>query len=257
MPINKKSVLAPGLALGLVLLLPGLACASEGGGTSPVHPAHNDVANTASLQRGARNFVNYCMGCHSARYVRYSRLPRDLGLSEQQVIDNLMFTGERVHDTMRVSMRPEDAARWFGVTPPDLSLIARSRGTDYIYSFLKSFYLDPARPTGVNNMVMPQTAMPHVLWKLQGFQKAVYDGESDAEHNAVHKKFKGFELATKGTLPPEEYDTFVRDTVNFLDYIGEPMQLQRRNLGVRVLGFLLVFFLFAYLLKREYWRDVK
>jgi ubiquinol-cytochrome c reductase cytochrome c1 subunit len=188
--------------------------------------------------------------------VRYSRLAKDLGLSEQQVIDNLMFTGERVQDTVRVSMRPEDAARWFGTTPPDLSLIARSRGTDYVYSFLKSFYLDPSRPTGVNNMVMPQTAMPHVLWKLQGFQKAVYDGESDAEHNAVHKKFKGFELATKGVNTPEEYDTFVRDTVNFLDYISEPMQIQRRNLGVRVLGFLLVFFVFAYLLKREYWKDV-
>jgi len=252
MPINRKSA----LVLGLVLLLPGLAGASEGG-HSLVQPANNDVANTASLQRGARNFVNYCSACHSARYVRYSRLANDLGLSEQQVIDNLMFSGDRVQDTMKNSMRPEDASRWFGVTPPDLSLIARSRGTDYIYSFLKSFYLDPSRPTGVNNMVMPQTAMPHVLWKLQGYQKAVYDGESDAEHNAVHKKFKGFEPATKGTMSPQEYDTFVRDTVNFLDYIGEPMQLQRRNLGVRVLGFLLVFFLFAYLLKREYWKDVK
>jgi len=253
---NKKSARVIGAALSLVLLVPAVAGASEGGNTL-VQPAHNDVANTASLQRGARYFVNYCMGCHSARYVRYSRLATDLGLSEQMVIDNLMFTGERVQDTMRVSMRPEDAARWFGTTPPDLSLIARSRGTDYIYSFLKSFYLDPGRPTGVNNMVMPQTAMPHVLWKLQGFQKAVYDGESDAEHNAVHKKFKGFELETKGTATPEEYDTFVRDTVNFLDYISEPMQLQRRNLGVRVLGFLLVFFVFAYLLKREYWKDVK
>jgi ubiquinol-cytochrome c reductase cytochrome c1 subunit len=256
MPTNKKSARVIGAALGLVLMVPALAGASEGG-TTLVKPAHNEVSNTASLQRGAANFVNYCSGCHSARYVRYSRLATDLGLSEQMVIDNLMFTGDRVHDTMRVSMRPEDAARWFGTAPPDLSLIARSRGTDYIYSFLKSFYLDPSRPTGVNNMVMPQTAMPHVLWKLQGFQKAVYDGESDAEHNAVHKKFKGFELATKGTKTPEEFDTFVRDTVNFLDYISEPMQLQRRNLGVRVLGFLLVFFVFAYLLKREYWKDVK
>ena len=254
MLIEKEYVAA--LALSLILALPGVARASEAGG-GLVHPAHNDVANQASLQRGARNFVNHCMGCHSARYVRYSRLAKDLGLSEQQVIENLMFTGERVHDTMRVSMRPEDAARWFGVVPPDLSLIARSRGTDYIYSFLKSFYLDPTRPTGVNNMVMPQTAMPHVLWKLQGFQKAVYDGESDAEHNAVHRKFKGFELATKGTMSEQEFDTFVRDTVNFLDYMGEPMQLQRRNLGWRVLGFLLVFFLFAYLLKKEYWKDVK
>ena len=234
----------------------GAAVASEAPG-GVIEPAHNDITNVASLQRGARNFVNYCMGCHSARYVRFSRLGEDLGLSEQQVIDNLMFTGERIHDTMKISMRPEDAARWFGVTPPDLSLVARSRGTDYIYSFLKSFYVDPSRPTGVNNRVMPQTAMPHVLWELQGVQEAVYDGESDAEHNAVHKRFKEFRPIRPGTLTPKEYDEFVRDTVNFLDYIGEPMQLERRSIGFRVLAFLLVFFLFAYFLKKEYWKDVK
>ena len=173
------------------------AGASEAPG-GVIKPARNDVTNLASLQRGARNFVNYCMGCHSAQYVRYSRLGDDLGLSEQQVIENLMFTGERIHDTMQISMRPEDAARWFGTTPPDLSLIARSRGPDYIYSFLKSFYVDPSRPTGVNNLVLPGTAMPHVLWELQGLQEAVYDGESDAEHNAVHKRFKEFELVAAG-----------------------------------------------------------
>jgi ubiquinol-cytochrome c reductase cytochrome c1 subunit len=245
-------------ALGLVALLAGAepAAASEApGGT--VTAAGNDITNLASLQRGARNFVNYCMGCHSARYVRYSRLAQDLGLSEQLVIDNLMFTGERVHDTMRISVRPEDAARWFGVPPPDLSLIARSRGTDYIYSFLRSFYLDPSRPNGVNNLVLPGTSMPHVLWDLQGLQAAVYDGESDAEHNAVHKRFKQFRLERTGSLSPKEFDSFVRDTVNFLDYIGEPMQLERRSIGLRVLIFLLVFFLFAYFLKKEYWKDVK
>jgi ubiquinol-cytochrome c reductase cytochrome c1 subunit len=254
MLIDKKIVIALGLSLALSLPVLALA-SSEGGGM--IHPANNDVANVASLQRGARNFVNYCMGCHSARYVRYSRVGRDLGLSEAQVIENLMFTGERIHDTMRIAMRPEDAGRWFGVTPPDLSLIARSRGADYIYSFLESFYLDPSRPTGVNNMVLPGTSMPHVLWELQGLQAAVYDGESDAEHSAVHKKFKGFELKKPGALSKEEYDHFVRDTVNFLDYVGEPMKLERRHLGVRVLAFLLVFFLFAYLLKKEYWKDVK
>ena len=150
-----------------------------------------------------------------------------------------------------------NAARWFGTTPPDLSLIARSRGTDYISSFLKSFYLDPSRPTGVNNRVMPQTAMPDVLWELQGLQEAVYDGESDAEHNTVHKRFKEFRSVRPGTMTAKEYDDFVRDTVNFLDYIGEPMQLERRSIGLRVLAFLLVFFLFAYFLKKEYWKDVK
>jgi ubiquinol-cytochrome c reductase cytochrome c1 subunit len=242
--------------LAALLAFSAAAVASEAA-HDVVAPARTDITNVASLQRGARNFVNYCMGCHSARYVRYGRLGQDLGLSEQQVIDNLMFTGERIHDTMRVSMRPEDAARWFGTTPPDLSLIARSRGTDYIYSFLKSFYLDPSRPTGVNNLVLPGTAMPHVLWERQGLQEAVYDGESDAEHNAVHKRFKEFRLVRPGSETPQEFDQFVRDTVNFLDYIGEPMQLERRSIGFRVLAFLLVFFLFAYFLKKEYWKDVK
>lgn len=248
---NKRRAL-----LAVLLAFAGTAVASEAPG-GVIKPAHSDITNVASLQRGARNFVNYCQGCHSARYVRYSRLGADLGLSEQQVIDNLMFSGERIHDTMRVSMRPEDAARWFGTTPPDLSLIARSRGTDYIYSFLKSFYLDPSRPTGVNNLVLPGTAMPHVLWERQGLQEAVYDGESDAEHNAVHKRFKEFRLVRPGSETPQEFDQFVRDTVNFLDYIGEPMQLERRSIGLRVLAFLLVFFLFAYFLKKEYWKDVK
>ena len=242
--------------LAALLAFAGTAAASEAPG-GVIKPAHNDITNVASLQRGARNFVNYCMGCHSARYVRYSRLGEDLGLSEQQVIENLMFTGDRIHDTMRNNMRPEDAARWFSTPPPDLSLVARSRGTDYLYSFLKSFYLDPSRPTGVNNLVMPQTAMPHVLWERQGLQEAVYDGESDAEHNAVHKRFKEFRLVRPGSETPQEFDQFVRDTVNFLDYIGEPMQLERRSIGLRVLAFLLVFFLFAYFLNKEYWKDVK
>jgi ubiquinol-cytochrome c reductase cytochrome c1 subunit len=233
-----------------------VGAASEAGGGA-MQMARNDVANVASLQRGARNFVNYCSGCHSAKYVRYSRLARDLQLTETQVEQNLMFSGERIHDTIKIAMRPEDANHWFGTTPPDLSLIARSRGPDYIYSFLKSFHLDPSRPTGTNNLILPGTSMPHVLWELQGLQQAVYDGESDAEHNAVHKKFKGFELAKQGSLSPQEYDQFVRDTVNFLDYIAEPMQLERRNLGMRVLAFLIVFFLFAYFLKKEFWKDVK
>jgi len=140
--------------------------AAAGGTNSALQLARNDVANTASLQRGARNFVNYCSGCHSAKYVRYSRLAEDLGLSEKQVTDNLMFVGERIHDTIKIGMKPEDASHWFGTTPPDLSLIARSRGVDYIYSFLKSYYLDPSRPTGTNNLILPGTSMPHVLWEL-------------------------------------------------------------------------------------------
>jgi ubiquinol-cytochrome c reductase cytochrome c1 subunit len=244
-----------GLALSVALVLPVSGFAASAG--VELQAANTDVSNTASLQRGARNFVNYCLGCHSAKYVRYNRLGRDLGLSEAQVIENLMWTGERPHDTMKITMPAEASERWFGRTPPDLSLIARARGTDYIYTFLKSFYLDPSRPNGTNNLVLPMTAMPHVLWDLQGYQQAVYEGKSDAENNAVHKEFAGFELVQKGRLSPEEFDQFVRDTVNFLDYIGEPMQLERRNLGLRVLAFLFVFFLFAYFLKKEYWKDVK
>ena len=239
----------------LAVLLPISVFAADAGG-APLEQANVDVSNIASLQRGARNFVNYCMGCHSAKYVRYNRLARDLDLSEEQVMENLMFTGERPFDTMQIAMTESSARTWFGNPPPDLTLIARSRGTDYLYTFLKSFYLDPSRPAGVNNLMLPGAAMPHVLWELQGFQKAVYEGETDAQGN-VHKTFKGFEMATQGSLAPEEYDQFVRDTVNFLAYIGEPMQLQRRNLGFRVLGFLLVFFLFAYFLKKEIWKDVK
>ncbi len=245
------------IALALVLSATSAVAFAASAPSGVIQQANNDVANTASLQRGARNFVNYCMGCHSAKYVRYSRLAADLGLTEAQVMENLMFTGDAIHDTMQIALPQDAAARWFGTAPPDLSLIARARGTDYIYSFLKSFYLDPKRPTGVNNLVLPGTSMPHVLWELQGYQAAVYDGESDPAHDAVHKKFKGFELAQPGLLTPAEYDQFVRDTVNFLDYIGEPMQLQRRSLGFYVLGFLLVFFLLAFLLKKEYWKDVK
>lgn len=253
---KKKTLLALlGVALSTALTVPAVGMAAAGG--AELQAAQNDVTNKASLQRGARNFVNYCLGCHSAKYVRYNRLGEDLGLTEGQVMENLMFTGERPHDTMSITMRPEDSERWFGRTPPDLSLMARARGTDYIYTFLKSFYVDESRPNGTNNLVLPMTAMPHVLWELQGYQQAVYDGKSDAENNAVHKEFKGFDLVQKGTMTPEEFDQFVRDTVNFLDYIAEPMQIERRNLGMRVLGFLFVFFLFAYFLKKEYWKDVK
>ena len=214
--------------------------------------ANNNIANTASLQRGAKYFVNYCLGCHSAEYVRYNRLGQDLQISEQQLIDNLMFTGERPFDTMANAMRPEDSARWFGITPPDLSLIARSRGTDYIYTFLRSFYVDPSSPTGVDNVVLPGTAMPHVLWQLQGTQRAVFAKD---EHGA--EVFERFDMARPGELGVEEFDNVVRDIVNFLDYIGEPIKRERQQLGIRVIGFLLVFLLIAYMLKKEIWKDVK
>jgi ubiquinol-cytochrome c reductase cytochrome c1 subunit len=241
--------------LALAAALAPVAAFGAGGGV-PLDKAAVDVGNRASLQRGAANFVNYCLGCHSAKYVRYNRMAADLGLTEQQLIDNLMFTGERPHDTMRIGIRPEDAKNWFGVVPPDLTLMARSRGADYLYTFLRSFYADPSKASGVNNLVLPGTAMPHVLWELQGVQEAVWAGEPNAQGDVRHE-FKEFKLVTPGKLSPEEFDGFVRDTVNFLEYIAEPAQLQRRALGFPVIAFLVFFTLLAYALKKEYWKDVK
>ena len=237
-----------------MLALPATSFAA--GGETHVEQAGNDIHNVASLQRGARNFVNYCLGCHSAKYVRYNRMAADIGLSEQQMIDNLMFTGDSPHQTMTNGMNPDDARRWFGVAPPDLSLIARSKGPDYVYTFLRSFYADPTKATGVNNLALPGTAMPHVLWELQGLQQAVWEGHTDAQGN-VQKQFKEFELPEPGKLSPEQYDAFVRDTVNFLEYIGEPVQVKRQALGYVVIAFLVFFTLLAYALKKEYWKDVK
>jgi ubiquinol-cytochrome c reductase cytochrome c1 subunit len=243
------------VALAGTLSLAGAAPALASGGGAFQQPANNDVSNVASLQRGARNFVNYCQGCHSAKYVRYNQLARDLGMTEEQVIDNLMFGAARPTETMDVAMRPADGLRWFGITPPDLSLLARSKGADYIYNYLRTFYLDPKRPAGVNNLMLPNTAMPHVLWELQGLQTAVFENE---EHGGIRQVvFRKFEPAVPGKLSPAEYDEFVRDTVNFLDYIAEPMKLQRQSLGILVIAFLLVFGIFAYLLKQEIWKDVK
>ena len=235
-----------------LVLAAGFAGGAAAQHEAALDAANTNIANTASLQRGAKYFVNYCMGCHSAQYVRYNRLAEDLQLSEQQLTENLMFTGEQVFDTMSRAMKPEDAARWFTIAPPDLSLIARSRGTDYIYTFLRSFYAAPDRPTGVDNTVLPGTAMPHVLWQLQGTQRAVFGAD---EHGI--EAFERFETVRAGELDARAFDEVVRDIVNFLDYIGEPMKRERQQLGVRVIGFLLVFLLIAFMLKKEIWKDVK
>jgi len=242
--------------LVLAAALAPVAAFAAGGGGANLDQANNDITNKASLQRGASNFVNYCLGCHSAKFVRYNRMAADIGLTEQQLIDNLMFTAESPHETMRIGINADDAKRWFGVVPPDLSLVARSRGTDYLYTFLRSFYADPSKASGVNNIVLPGTAMPHVLWELQGVQEAVWAGEPNAQGDVRHE-FKEFKLLTPGTLSPEEFDSFVRDTVNFLEYIAEPAQLQRRSLGFPVIAFLVFFTLLAYALKKEFWKDVK
>jgi len=241
------------IAVAALLLGLGLAGAAHAEGEARLDSANTNIKNMASLQRGAKYFVNYCLGCHSAKYVRYNRLAEDLQITEQQLVDNLMFTGEHASDTMANAMRPEDATRWFGVAPPDLSLIARSRGTDYLYTYLRGFYVDPSRPTGANNVVLRGTAMPAVLWELQGPQRAVF--HADPEHPG-QEVLERLEQIRPGELSAAQFDETVRDIVNFLDYIGEPIKMQRQQLGIRVIAFLLVFLLIAYMLKREIWKDV-
>lgn len=237
------------LVLSAALLLASFGARAEEGESLP--HAGNDSRNLISLQRGARNFMNYCSGCHSAKFVRYNRLAQDLGIPEAELKKNLMFTSDKVADTIQSAMPEADALQWFGVKPPDLSLIARARGTDHVYAYLRSFYTDPSRPRGVNNTVLPGTAMPNVLGDMQGEQRAVF--KTDA--NGVHE-FEKFELVSKGSMTPEEYDHFVRDTVNFLEYMSEPVANTRKDLGVWVLLFLLVFTSFAYMLYKEVWKDV-
>ncbi len=246
------------LVFGALLSLAAFAADAAGGGAVLQH-ASTDVSNIASLQRGARNYINFCMGCHSAKYVRYNRLAKDLQITEDQLLNNLMFVAGKPHDTMQIAMPAADATRWFGAPPPDLSLVARSRGTDWVYTFLKSFYIDESRPTGVNNLVLDSAAMPHVLWELQGMQRAVFAVPEGDGHDGegAQPEFKEFEQVTAGSMSPKEYDQFVLDLVNFLEYIGEPIQLERQRLGIWVLAFLLVFGLFAWALKREIWADVK
>lgn len=222
----------------LLAATPLLGVASEGAAL-PGFKA--DLSNRAALQRGARTFVNYCVSCHSAEFMRYSRVAQDLGLTPEQVQANMVFNGGDVNQVMHVALANEDGARWFGQAPPDLTLAARSRGAAWLYGYMRSFYLDPARPFGVNNTVFPNAAMPHVLAGLQGTQ-ALHDGH--------------LTQVAEGSLKPAEYDALVRDLVNFMVYMGEPAKLVRYSLGVKVLLFLLVFSGLAYMVKHEYWRDV-
>jgi ubiquinol-cytochrome c reductase cytochrome c1 subunit len=220
--------------------------------------AANDVADIPSVQRGARNFVSYCLGCHSLKYERWSRLGEDLGVPPRLLQQDLLPPGDKPAQYILTSMPAADAEAWFGKTPPDLTLMARARGQDYLYQFLKTFYVDPARQTGANNLRLPATAMPHVLSELEGLKRAVYkEVASSAEGGqATQQVFDHFEPIAPGRLGAAEYDGFVRDTVNFLDYVSEPTQTARRALGVWVVLFLLVFTWLAWLVKREYWKDV-
>lgn len=255
----KKFILS--LLAGLSIF--GAAQASSEGPAWDKFPAER-VTDMAALQNGAKLFVNYCLNCHQAAFMRYNRL-RDIGLTEQQIKDNLVFTGAKVGDLMKTSLDAKDAKDWFGGVPPDLTLIARSRadgakgtGADYVYTYLRSYYRDDTRPTGWNNLVFPGVGMPHVLWQLQGQQHAVFAEEKDPHDpsKTVHL-FKGFEPITQGTLTQTEYNTAVADLVAFLQWMGEPQQNNRVRLGVWVLIFLGVFTVIAWRLNAAYWKDVK
>ncbi len=241
------------LIITLFALLPSLALAA-GGSNVHLDKVDIDLTDKASLQRGAKTFVNYCLGCHQMQYQRYQRTAEDIGISMPILQENLMFTGEKTGDHMTSNIPEDGASKWFGSVPPDLTLVARVRKPDWIYTYLRSFYVDPSRPFGVNNTVFPNVGMPHVLQSLQGIQTKVdVKNTVDGEQQVQGSEFK---LDGSGELSPAEYDAAMRDLVNFLVYTGEPTRLESEKMGAWVIGFLCVFFIFIYLLKKEYWRDV-
>jgi ubiquinol-cytochrome c reductase cytochrome c1 subunit len=246
---GKRMLRNVALFLGAALGLAGIASAAEGEG---MEPANVRIDNPASLQRGARLFFNYCSGCHSLQYLRFSRIAEDLNLDEKDVENNLIFTGAKIGDKAINNMPATMSAGFFGKTPPDLSLEARAKGSDWIYNYLKSFYLDSSRPVGWNNTVFPNASMPNALWELQGLQVAVKAPAEKGSDAAVEK----LEIKTPGRLNAEQYDQAVRDITAFLEYAGEPAALKRTSIGVWVLLYLALFTFIAFLLKHEYWKDV-
>jgi len=239
--------LLPALLAGLFAAAPALAEETAG-----LMHAGTDLGDQASLQRGAQLFMNNCSGCHSLQYLRYSRMASDLGLTEQEVMDNLNFTGGKIGDQVHVALTEDQAKQFFGKMPPDLSLIARVRGTDWIYTYLKSFYLDETRPLGWNNKLFPNASMPNPLWEMQGLQQPVYGKAEEGGDRPVEKLV----LATPGSQTPAQFDQSVRDITAFLEYAGEPAALKRQSLGVWVVLFLAFFTFLAWLLKKEFWKDV-
>lgn len=240
------------LMIALLALLPTLAFAA--GGAVHLDKANYDLTDKVSLQSGAKLFMNYCFACHSTGYQRYQRVATDLGIPEKLMEENLIFTSSKIGELMKNNMDPAEGAKWFGATPPDLTLEARLRGADWIYTYLRSFYADPNRPFGVNNSVFPDVAMPHVLEELQGVPTAIY--ETTMHDGVEHKAIIGFESNEQGEMSSDEYDKAVLNLVNFLVYAGEPNKLERQSLGIWVMGFLVILFILSYLLKKEYWRDV-
>ena len=227
------------------------AVAAEGGN---LRHAGTDIGDRGSLQRGAKLYMNYCAGCHSLKYLRYSRMAEDLGLSEDEVMENLNFSGAKVGEQVNVALTEEHAKQWFGKMPPDLSVISRVRGSDWIFTYLASFYQDESRPLGWNNQLFANASMPNPLWEMQGLQRPVY-GKKDAATGDI--PVERLEIAQPGTQGKVEFDQTVRDITTFLEYAGEPAALKRQSMGVWVILFLAFFTFLAFLLKKEYWRDVK
>ncbi len=231
----------------LLLLMPLGVFASAG---IELEEADIDLSNKKSLENGAHLYVQYCLGCHSTKYIRYLNIADDFEIDQAEILEKVAPDGAGIYDKMLTAMNGHDAKKWFGTTPPDLSLIARSRGADWLYSYLKGFYIDTKKPLGVNNAIFPDVGMPNPLWQLQGTQEAVYE-EVDGQ-NVITE----LTLIEQGTMTPEQFDQAVNDIVNFLVYAGEPFQEKRRSMGKYVLFFIFMFGIIAYLLKREYWKDV-
>jgi len=236
--------------LSTLLLLLTLSFGANAAESVHLQDADIDLSDNASLLRGAHHFVTYCLGCHSAKQIRYLRIALDLGVDEKKMLKDIAPEGAGIYDQLHTAMNAHDAEKWFGTAPPDLSLVARSRGADWLYSYLKGFYTDKTAPYGVNNAVFEAVAMPNVLWQLQGEQQAVFkkvDGQQVLDKLVITEK---------GTLSEKEFDQFVNDLVNFLVYVGEPVQLERQSMGKYVLFFIMMFLVLAYLLKKEYWKDI-
>ncbi|MDM5175962.1 cytochrome c1 [Massilia sp. DJPM01] len=250
----------PKKLIAMLALLPALAFANEGGHKLDKAPERPSLT---SLQNGAKLFVNYCLNCHSASSMRYNRL-KDLGLSEEQIKENLLFTGDKVGSLMTTALRPADAKEWFGVIPPDLSVIARAKassagsGPDYLYTYLRTFYKDETRPTGWNNLVVANVAMPHAMWQLQGVRtlKTAEEKDPHDESKTVHKVL-GFEQVTPGSLTPLQFDEATADLVAYLEWMAEPAAATRKSLGVWVLFLMSIFALFAWRLSASFWKEVK
>ena len=239
----------------------GIATGAQASGGEDIawDKAPHNVNDLPALQDGAKLFVNYCLNCHSAAFMRYNRL-RDIGLSEQQIKDNLLFTTDKVGDTMKAAIDPRQAKEWFGANPPDLTLIARSRsghggsGADYLYTYLRTFYRDPTKPTGWNNLVFPNVGMPHVLWELQGVREPVF--QTREEHGQEVKVLTGWKQISPGTMTTAQYDQAVGDLVGYLQWMAEPVQKTRVRVGVWVLLFLAAFTVITWRLNAAFWKDI-